>query len=150
MHYDLLRTGSVERTTEKILERGFLDAVRHFRPSLLICLALHSYHISLPFHRVQPLYFTPFHSHHQPTSRSTPANPPQQLPKPVPAPHQPAHPPPPHPPPANPKPSSRDSSSNNVPQNWRNRTKRGRWRWNSRRREGRPHGRTRLRRGRGV
>ncbi|EIM83974.1 uncharacterized protein STEHIDRAFT_148705 [Stereum hirsutum FP-91666 SS1] len=26
VHYDLLRTGSVERTTEKILERGFLDA----------------------------------------------------------------------------------------------------------------------------
>ena len=28
IHYDLLRTGSVELTTNKILERGFLDAVR--------------------------------------------------------------------------------------------------------------------------
>lgn len=32
VHYDLLRTGSVERTTEKILARGFLDAVRHIIP----------------------------------------------------------------------------------------------------------------------
>jgi hypothetical protein len=30
IHYDLLRTGSVELTTNKILERGFLDAVRAF------------------------------------------------------------------------------------------------------------------------
>ena len=28
IRYDLLRTGNVGRTTEKILERGFLDAVR--------------------------------------------------------------------------------------------------------------------------
>jgi coupling of ubiquitin conjugation to ER degradation protein 1 len=28
IHFDLLRTGSVELTTNKILERGFLDAVR--------------------------------------------------------------------------------------------------------------------------
>jgi hypothetical protein len=28
IHYDLLRTGSVELTTNKILERGFLDPVR--------------------------------------------------------------------------------------------------------------------------
>ena len=28
IHYDLLHTGSVELTTNKILERGFLDAVR--------------------------------------------------------------------------------------------------------------------------
>jgi|SRR6266850_1596624 len=28
IHYDLLRTGSVELTTNKILERGFLDDVR--------------------------------------------------------------------------------------------------------------------------
>jgi hypothetical protein len=29
IHYSLLRTGSVELTTNKILERGFLDAVRY-------------------------------------------------------------------------------------------------------------------------
>ena len=28
VHYDLLRTGSTEQTATKILERGFLDAVR--------------------------------------------------------------------------------------------------------------------------
>lgn len=28
VHYDLLRTGSIELTATKILERGFLDAVR--------------------------------------------------------------------------------------------------------------------------
>ncbi len=28
IRFDLLRTGSVEQTTNKILERGFLDAVR--------------------------------------------------------------------------------------------------------------------------
>jgi len=28
IHYDLLRTGSVELTTNKILERGFIDPVR--------------------------------------------------------------------------------------------------------------------------
>lgn len=37
IHYDLLRTGSVELTTNKILERGFLDAVR-ITFSLLIVL----------------------------------------------------------------------------------------------------------------
>lgn len=36
IHYDLLRTGSVELTTNKILERGFLDAVRAlFLPPLI-------------------------------------------------------------------------------------------------------------------
>ena len=35
IHYDLLRTGSVELTTNKILERGFLDAVRALLSPLL-------------------------------------------------------------------------------------------------------------------
>ena len=35
IHYDLLRTGSVELTTNKILERGFLDAVRASLSSLI-------------------------------------------------------------------------------------------------------------------
>ena len=35
IHYDLLRTGSVELTTNKILERGFLDAVRARLSSLI-------------------------------------------------------------------------------------------------------------------
>jgi hypothetical protein len=35
IRYDLLRTGNVGRTTEKILERGFLDAVRIIHAHLL-------------------------------------------------------------------------------------------------------------------
>lgn len=35
IHYDLLRTGSVELTTNKVLERGFLDAVRALLYSLI-------------------------------------------------------------------------------------------------------------------
>ena len=34
IHYDLLRTGDVEMTTNKIIERGFLDVVRV--PSFLL------------------------------------------------------------------------------------------------------------------
>jgi coupling of ubiquitin conjugation to ER degradation protein 1 len=51
IHYDLLRTGSVELTTNKILERGLLDAVR----------VLSSYHVlSFSLISLQPpeAYFT--------------------------------------------------------------------------------------------
>ena len=49
IHYDLLRTGSVELTTNKILERGFLDAVR----------ALLSPYPTLPIFSQPPeVYFT--------------------------------------------------------------------------------------------
>ena len=51
IHYDLLRTGSVELTTNKILERGFLDAVRA---------PLSSHVLSFPLIALQPpeAYFT--------------------------------------------------------------------------------------------
>ena len=37
IHYDLLRTGSAEVTSNKILERGMLDAVRTRRPRNPVC-----------------------------------------------------------------------------------------------------------------